>query len=143
MDEVTSIADLLKKVREHTDYDVLLMDISRGNGVGTDLIKQLKFLSNQPILIFNVQLQEEDAFRMLKAGVSGYLTGESTPDELIVAIRKAANGKKHISGAIADQIAYCIDASKGGIAEEPPKMTNLLIRLSRFVPIIPSVLSLK
>ena len=112
VDEATSIADLLRKVREHTDYDVILMDMSRGNGEGTDLIKQLKFLSNQPILIFNVQLQQEDILRMLRAGVWGYLTGESTPEELIAAIRKVANGKKHISAAIAEKLAYSLDRSK-------------------------------
>ena len=111
VDEVTSIDGLLRKIRRNADYDVLLMDISRRNGEGTDLIRQLKFLSKQPILIFNVQLQEEDVLRMLKAGVSGYLTGESTPEELIAAIRKAANGKKHISAAIANQIAYGLDRS--------------------------------
>ena len=71
VDEATNSSDLLKKVRQHSDYDVLLMDMYRGNGEGTELIKQLKFLSSErPILIFNVQLQEEDTLRMLKAGVS-------------------------------------------------------------------------
>lgn len=113
VDEATNLADLLRKVRQDTDYNVLLMDMSRGNGEGTELIKQLKFLScERPILIFNVQFNDEDALPMLKAGVSGYLTGESTPEELIAAIRKVANGKKHISAAIADQLAYNLDIYK-------------------------------
>ena len=110
VNEASDNSDLMRKVEKDIDYDVLLMDMSKRNGEGIELIKQLKSLScGRPILIVTVHSQDRDALRMLKAGASGYLTVESTPEELITAIRTVANGKKHISPAIAEQLASCWD----------------------------------
>ena len=105
VDEAKDISDLLCKIGKDGYCDVLVMDISRTNGEGTEVIKQLKTISpDLPILIFSVHSQDQDAIRMLKAGATGYITKESTPEEFIAAIRKLSTGKNHISTTIMDQL---------------------------------------
>jgi two-component system, NarL family, invasion response regulator UvrY len=39
--------------------------------------------------------EDQYAMRMLRAGVSGYLTKDRTPEELIKALTKLLSGEKH------------------------------------------------
>jgi DNA-binding NarL/FixJ family response regulator len=58
----------------------------------------------------------------LKAGAVGYLTKESAPDELIMAIRRIASGKKYISAAVAEQLASHRENGSGELLHD--KLSN-------------------
>jgi DNA-binding NarL/FixJ family response regulator len=47
--------------------------------------------------------------QVLKAGASGYLTKDSEPEMLVVAIRKAAAGGRFIDPTLAEQLVFDID----------------------------------
>jgi DNA-binding NarL/FixJ family response regulator len=51
----------------------------------------------------------------IAAGVSGYLTKESAPEELISAIRKVSQGGKYVSSSLAEKLAFHLEAD----AERP------------------------
>ena len=55
--------------------------------------------------------EEMYAVRVLKAGASGYLTKESTPHELVKAIRKVLSGGKYVSASLAETLALRLDAT--------------------------------
>lgn len=91
---------------EKKDYDVVVLDISMPGLSGLDVLKQLKKKkSSIPILVLSRHPEEQYAVRVLKAGADGYLTKESAPKELALAIQKVARGGKYISASLADQLA--------------------------------------
>jgi DNA-binding NarL/FixJ family response regulator len=53
--------------------------------------------------------EEMYAVRVLRAGASGYLTKESTPHELVKAIRKVLSGGKYVSASLAETLALRLD----------------------------------
>lgn len=108
--EANNGQEALEKVWENK-YDVVLLDISMPGRNGLEILKQIK--TDNPaiyILILSVSPEEQYAVRALKAGASGYLTKESTPNELIAAIRKVSNGKKYVSSSLAERLACHLEA---------------------------------
>lgn len=105
-DEVSDGLEVLGRVRAGC-CDVILLDISLPGRNGIDILKQLKKERPKlPVLMLTMHPEEQYAIRALKAGASGYLTKESTPDELITAIRKVSAGGKYVSSSLAETLAY-------------------------------------
>jgi two-component system invasion response regulator UvrY len=115
-DEASNGQEVLAKVWNN-DYDVVLLDISMPGRSGIDILKQLKGERPKlPILILSMYSEEQYAMRALRAGASGYLTKESAPDELIVAIRKVSQGRKYVSPSLAEKLAISLEVGE----EKPP-----------------------
>lgn len=108
--EASNGQELLKKVRKN-DYDVVLLDISMPGRNGLDVLKQLKIIKpDLYILILSIFPEELYGVRALKAGASGYLTKKSSPDELIMAIKKVSLGRKYINLFLSEKLALDIEA---------------------------------
>lgn len=91
-------------------FDVLVLDISMPGMNIFDLLSGIKSIDNKlPILILSMHPEEQYAFRLLKAGISGYLTKESAAEELVSAIKKVNTGGKYISAKLAETIAVAIE----------------------------------
>jgi len=91
-------------------YDVVVLDISMPGINWLDTLKQIKSKSpNTFVLVLSIHPEDQYAVRALKAGASGYLSKESAPDELIVAIRKVATGKKYVSPSLAENLAINLE----------------------------------
>jgi len=104
--EASNGQELLNKIQEN-DYDVVVLDITMPGRDGIDVLKQLRSERPElPILMLSIHPEEQYALRALKAGASGYLTKESAPDELVVAIRKVSRGGKYISSSLAEKLAF-------------------------------------
>ncbi|MDO8281495.1 MAG: response regulator transcription factor [Thermodesulfovibrionia bacterium] len=109
-DEANNGQEALEKVW-HNKYDVVLLDISMPGRNGLEILKQIKHDNKAlHVLILSVSPEEQYAVRALKAGASGYLTKESTPNELIEAIRKVSAGKKYVSSSLAERLATHLEA---------------------------------
>lgn len=105
VDEASDGWEVLNKARA-SHCDVVLLDISMPGLHGLDIIRQLKKESPRlPILILSMHSEEQYAVRAFRAGASGYLTKQSTPDELITAIRKVSMGGKYVSSSLAERLA--------------------------------------
>jgi len=99
----------LELVRKN-DLDLVLLDIAMPGRGGMDILKQLKHENPKlPILMLSMYPEEQYAMRALKAGASGYLTKESAPEELIIAIRKVSQGGKYVSSSLAEQLAVYLE----------------------------------
>jgi len=112
--EASNGFEVMEKVKNN-HYDVLLLDISMPGKSGLDILRELKTESPKlPVLVLSMYPEEQYAVRVLRAGASGYLTKESAPDELVVALRKVAQGKKYVSPSLAEKLAVDleVDASK-------------------------------
>jgi two-component system invasion response regulator UvrY len=108
-DEASNGYEVLEKVRKN-NFDVLLLDISMPGKSGLDILKELKAEKPKlPVLVLSMYPEEQYAIRVLRAGASGYLTKESAPDELVVAMRKVAQGKKYVSPSLAEKLAFDLE----------------------------------
>jgi DNA-binding NarL/FixJ family response regulator len=63
-------------------------------------------------------------------GVSGYLTKESAPEELVQAIRTAAAGRRHINPAVAEALA-CAENLTASQPAPPQTIAWLSRKLSK------------
>lgn len=105
IDEAGNSMDLFRKLSMQ-DYNIVLLDISMPGESGLKLISRIKKVSpGTAILMLSIHSEEIYAIRALKLGASGYLTKSSAPDELINAIDKVSEGRKHISSSIAECLA--------------------------------------
>ena len=102
----------LTLIRE-TDCDAVILDITMPGTSGLDVLKQVKCeYPKLPVLILSVHPEEQYAVRVIRAGASGYMTKDNTPDELIKAIRKIASGGKYITPFLAEKLVSVLDASQ-------------------------------
>jgi two-component system, NarL family, invasion response regulator UvrY len=104
--EASSGREALQLLRT-SPCDVLLLDIAMPDGNGFEVLDQLRGLRTpQPrVLILSMYPEKQYARRALVAGAQGYLTKDSLPAELLVAIRKVAAGGKYIGQALAEDLA--------------------------------------
>jgi DNA-binding NarL/FixJ family response regulator len=109
-DEARNGQEVLQNVWDN-EYDIVLLDITMPGRSGLDILKQLKH--DKPalkILILSMHPEEQYAIRAFKAGAFGYLTKESSPNELIDAVRKISIGKKYVSSSLAETLASHLEA---------------------------------
>lgn len=96
-DEASSGREALQKTAGNA-YDLVLLDISMPGRNGLDTLKDIKALKpDLPVLVMSMYPEEQFAMRSYRAGASGYITKESAPEELQVAVNKILHGRKYIS----------------------------------------------
>jgi len=118
--EAGSGIDAVKRVHEF-DWDAVLLDISMPGMNGIDVLKEIKCIKPAlPVLILTMHSEEDYAENVMRAGASGYLRKDCSPDELISALRTVASGQKYFSALLLGQLAA--DMS-GGI--QGPRHTQL------------------
>ena len=114
-EEAGSGEEVLEKAR-NGDFNVVLLDITMPDSNVLDTIRQLR--NEKPglaILILSVHPEEQYALRLFRAGVSGYLQKESTPDELLTAIRIVSAGRKYITISFAERLVSNLEAYTGNL----------------------------
>jgi DNA-binding NarL/FixJ family response regulator len=102
---VSSAEEALEKIPK-CQPDVVLMDINLPGISGIDCIRDLRTLLPQMEVVMLTAYEEEDnIFRALKEGASGYLLKSSTPDDIYNAIRDVYSGGAPFSSHIARKVA--------------------------------------
>lgn len=116
IDEAINGQEAVSKVWK-SEYDLVVLDIKMPGKSGLDVLKEIKqHRPKLPVIILSMHPEEQFAVRAMRAGASGYLTKESAGDELVLAIRKALNSEKYISGSLAQILAGELDRDP----EKPP-----------------------
>jgi DNA-binding NarL/FixJ family response regulator len=109
VDEASDGQEALRKALAGS-FDIIILDISMPVKSGLDVLRELKLQKpDANVLILSVHPEEHYAMRVLKAGASGYLTKESAPDELVMAIRRISQGRKYITTTLAEKLAGVIE----------------------------------
>lgn len=112
--EAANGIEALKMMRSEK-WDVVLLDISMPHKNGMDTLKQIMTDNREAkVLILSMYPEDQYAVRLLKSGASGYLTKETAPEQLVEAILRVADNKKHISPSLAELLlTECsLDATK-------------------------------
>lgn len=86
--------------------DVVLMDINLPGKSGIDCIRGLKRqLPNLEVVMLTAYEEQDNIFRALKEGASGYLIKSSNSNDILEAIRDVFAGESPFSGPIARKMA--------------------------------------
>jgi DNA-binding NarL/FixJ family response regulator len=102
--EASNGADILALIRKHAP-DVVLMDLQMPVMDGVYALEQIRpEFPNLPILILTSFSDDAHIFAALRAGASGFLLKEMGGDELVDAIRGAAQGRPQLHPDIARKL---------------------------------------
>ena len=104
--------------------DVVLMDIKLPGISGIDCIRELKrALPSLEVVMLTAYEEEDNIFRALKEGASGYLLKSSTPEDIYNAIRDVYSGGAPFSSHIARKVAQFFRGERE-IEDENAKLTT-------------------
>ncbi len=110
--------EALEKI-QHTDCDIMLLDMNMPGRSGIDLLSDLKVVKPQlHILVLSIHPEDKFALRTLKAGASGYLCKDTALDELVIAIRKIHSKGRYLSTTLAEQLAFDVVPDKDQLPHE-------------------------
>ncbi|MBK7452118.1 MAG: response regulator transcription factor [Anaerolineales bacterium] len=99
--EAGSAAEALQET-ERVHPTVILMDIGLPDKTGIEATREIKAkFPSVNIVALTIHEDEEYFFQMLNAGASGYVPKRAAPEELITAIRAAANGEVYLYPSMA------------------------------------------
>ena len=110
VDEARNGTEAMSKILK-SEYDLVVLDVKMPGKSGLDTLKEIKYLRPKlPVLILSMHPEGQFAVRAIRGGASGYLTKECAGDELVLAIKKALNGERYISGSLAEILAEDLDS---------------------------------
>jgi DNA-binding NarL/FixJ family response regulator len=106
--------------------DVIVADITMPHLNGIEALQEIeKFDPNVRVIFLTMHRDVTYARRALEAGAVGYLLKHSAPEELVLAVRAAAQGRTFIAPALAAQV---LQALKHGSAEAQDPIATLTLR---------------
>jgi DNA-binding NarL/FixJ family response regulator len=89
--------------------DVVLLDIAMPDQSGVDALAAIKAREPElPVLILSGFPEAHYATALLRQGASGYLNKDCDPDDVVLAIRTVARGRRYISAGVAERLAECL-----------------------------------
>ncbi len=97
---------------EQVNPDVLVIDLTMPGIGGMEAIRQLRALRpDARILVFSMHENAAMVEHALQAGVSGYISKNSSPDSLVNAVRRIASGHIYIDSELAQSLV--VQQSRG------------------------------
>jgi DNA-binding NarL/FixJ family response regulator len=102
----SQVLDALRAAR----FDLLILDINMPDRSGLDVLKHVR--SSHPevrVLVLSGYPERQYAVNVLKAGASGYLSKDGSPDELLKAIAQVLAGRRYVSQSLAQLLAAELD----------------------------------
>lgn len=101
--------------------DVVLLDLMMPRKDGIIAIEEIKRQHSQAkILVLTSFVEDEKVFPAIKAGALGYLLKETSPEELLRAIREVHQGESTLSPAIARKLINELHRPAGKPKTEEP-----------------------
>jgi DNA-binding NarL/FixJ family response regulator len=107
--ETSDGREALNLIRQQS-FDLVVLDLDLPGTHGLDLLAEIKHAhQGLHVLILSMYPEDQFAVRVLRAGASGFVSKESAPKDLVVAIRKILGGGKHISERVAGLLLEHLD----------------------------------
>lgn len=117
--EAVHSRELLEKVRRQR-WNVVVLDTSLPGQSWMDLLKRLKGVRPEmPVLVFSTVPESRFVARVLRAGAAGFLSKESSTEELTRGVKKVMGGGRYVSPAFAQKLAFDLHSD----TEKPPHET--------------------
>lgn len=96
---------------QNNDFDIVLLNILLPGISGLEVLELIKKKwKSINVIMLSMQPQEKYAIRALKLGASGYLTNDTSVEELLIAVKKIVAGGKYISNSLAENLLQYLDS---------------------------------
>jgi DNA-binding NarL/FixJ family response regulator len=109
------------------DPDVVLMDLHLASISGLDVAAQIKRRQPQvKVLMLTASRTQEYVRAALRSGIDGYVLKDASLEELLIAIRSVAKGKKYLSPDVSGQLVerFLHPEPPGGQSSQLDLLTN-------------------
>jgi two-component system response regulator NreC len=125
--EAGDAASAIRYVNGHHPA-VLILDINMPGGSGLGAIPTIRSQSpDTQIVMLTMQAETAPAREALQAGVLGYILKEAASDELVKAVRLAAEGKTYLQPELGARLAAEPDmAAPGDLSERETEVLRLI-----------------
>ncbi len=125
------------KMINDLDVDIVIMDISMPGMNGIDATqKALDINPDLKIIALTMFCDEEYYYKMVQAGVSGYVLKEAGKDELIEALETVVSGENYFSQKILHNILMSLDKAKSPKVDPDKEKVKLTKRESEVLTLI-------
>jgi len=125
--EAESGAEAMRET-ERLHPDVILMDIGLPDKTGIEVTREIKAkFPDIKIVALTIHEDEEYFFQMLAAGASGYMPKRAAPEDLVAAIKAAAEGEVYLYPSMAKLLVRDY-LNSDRPAEEKPNLGGLTDR---------------
>lgn len=102
--EAASGMEALAQVSQER-WDLVLLDMSLPDLNGMEVLKRIKRAHpDLPVLIFSMFSESEFALPAIDAGAAGYLNKDSSPQQILMAIRTVVSGARYVSPMLTEQL---------------------------------------
>lgn len=103
-------------------FDVALVDLSLSDMSGVDVLTRAKAIRPElSVLIVSGYPEEQYGISLLKAGASGFVAKDTSPEQMLSAVLTAAQGRRYVSPKLADKLAQGLNSE----AADRPAHTSL------------------
>jgi DNA-binding NarL/FixJ family response regulator len=109
-----------------TDPDVVLMDVRMPVLDGVEATKRLADTRARVLMLTTFDI-DDYVYAALRAGASGFLLKDATPEELVAAVRVIAKGESLLDPAVTSRLIAHF-ASRPRLASTPPRLDVLTPR---------------
>jgi len=114
--------------------DVILMDMVMPKMDGIEAIRRITARqTGMRILVLTSFAADEKVFPAIKAGALGYLLKDSSPEELVAAIRQVHQGMPSLHPAIARKLLQELSHPAGNKPRSPDPLTEREVEVLRLV----------
>jgi two-component system invasion response regulator UvrY len=91
-------------------WDLLLLDLNMPDRGGMDILRHVRSgHSDTRILVMSAYPEKQYAVNVLRAGASGYLAKDSSPEEMLKAVRVVLQGRRYVSEKLAEMLVDVVD----------------------------------
>jgi DNA-binding NarL/FixJ family response regulator len=106
-----AVDELTGLIRSGNGPDVVLMDLVMPVLDGVGATTELRRLRDAPRIVMLSSFGESRHLRAaLQAGVSGYLLKDTSPENVVAAVRSAHRGQLHLDAALSSQLSLAMSA---------------------------------
>jgi len=91
-------------------WDLLVLDINMPDRTGLDILRHVK--AGHPatrVLVLSGYPERQYALNVLRAGASGYIAKDASPEDLLKAVRMVLQGRRYVSESLAELLLLDMD----------------------------------
>jgi DNA-binding NarL/FixJ family response regulator len=115
--------------------DLIIADLTMKTGGGLEFIKDVRALhENIPVLVVSMHDEKVYAERCLRAGASGYIMKEESPEHLVSAINRVLDGGVYLSETMSARILKSVSGANSRNTDSPmQKLTDREFEVFQFI----------
>ncbi|MEK6481825.1 response regulator transcription factor [Catalinimonas sp. 4WD22] len=128
--EAGNAEEALSKYTLYPELDLIVMDISLGDGEDGISVTQKILAQNKEVRVLAMSMHDEEAhvIKMLKAGASGYMLKDHGMHDLVEAIKTVAMGDSYFSKAVSETLMKQFIRKKAVSSHKSVPVTDLTKR---------------